>query len=61
MNSTIPQTTLCPECDADVRIPADAVQNELLACPDCGAELEIISLEPLQLELAPETEEDWGE
>ncbi|PJF22822.1 MAG: lysine biosynthesis protein LysW, partial [Phototrophicales bacterium] len=29
--------------------------------PDCGAELEIISLNPLQLELAPEVEEDWGE
>lgn len=53
--------TPCPECDADVTVPADAMQNELLVCPDCGAELEIISLNPLTLELAPETEEDWGE
>jgi alpha-aminoadipate carrier protein LysW len=51
----------CPECEADVSIPGDAVQNELLACPDCGAELEIISLNPLSLETAPEVEEDWGE
>jgi alpha-aminoadipate carrier protein LysW len=35
--------------------------NELIACPDCGAELEIISLDPIILELAPEVEEDWGE
>ncbi len=53
--------TLCPECEADVTIPAGAVENELIACPDCGAELEIISLNPLQVELAPEVEEDWGE
>jgi alpha-aminoadipate carrier protein LysW len=51
----------CPECEADVRIPANAVQNELIACPDCGVELEIISLEPLTLDLAPQVEEDWGE
>lgn len=55
------QTALCPECDADVRVPADAMANELIACPDCGAELEIVSLNPLELVLAPEVEEDWGE
>ncbi len=51
----------CPECDADVTIPGDAMENELLACPDCGAELEIIGLDPVELDLAPEIEEDWGE
>lgn len=57
---TQPHAT-CPECDADVPVPADAMQNELLACPDCGAELEIVSLNPLTVDLAPEVEEDWGE
>lgn len=54
-------TATCPECDADVAIPADAMENELISCPDCGSELEIISLNPVQLDLAPEVEEDWGE
>lgn len=54
-------TTPCPECEGDVLIPADAMANELIACPDCGVELEIISLEPLTVDLAPEVEEDWGE
>lgn len=53
--------TTCPECDADVRLPADAMENELIVCPECAAELEIISLNPPQLERAPEVEEDWGE
>ncbi len=51
----------CPECGANVAIPADAMENELISCPDCGVELEIISLDPLELEEAPEVEEDWGE
>jgi alpha-aminoadipate carrier protein LysW len=35
--------------------------HELLRCADCGAELEVVSLEPLTLDLAPIEEEDWGE
>lgn len=54
-------TSTCPECAAAVIIPANAMQHELIPCPDCGTELEIISLNPVQLELAPEVEEDWGE
>jgi alpha-aminoadipate carrier protein LysW len=54
-------TTNCPECDANILIPAGAMENELLSCPDCGVELEIISLDPVLLDIAPETEEDWGE
>ena len=53
--------TVCQECDAEINIPADAMENELIACAECGAELEIISLDPLKLDLAPEVEEDWGE
>lgn len=53
--------TTCPECDADITLPADAMENELISCPDCGVELEVISLDPLELDLAPEVEEDWGE
>lgn len=55
------ETPLCLECDAEVDIPSDAMENELVACPECGVELEIMSLNPIALELAPEIEEDWGE
>lgn len=54
-------TPLCPECDGEVVIPSDAMENELVSCPECGTELEIMRLDPLELELAPEVEEDWGE
>lgn len=50
----------CPECFAEVTVK-DAMQNEITQCPGCGVELEITSLAPLTLTLAPQEEEDWGE
>lgn len=57
----MPATSKCPECDADVAVGGDAVKGEIVSCPDCGAELEVTSTEPVALALAPEAEEDWGE
>ena len=51
----------CPECSANVTLSADVVEAEIVQCAECGAELEVISLEPITLDLAPEEEEDWGE
>jgi len=55
--------TALPECtECAARIPATPqLAGEILDCPDCGAELEVRSLRPLVLALAPEVEEDWGE
>jgi alpha-aminoadipate/glutamate carrier protein LysW len=56
------ETTMnCPECDATLTLNNDLIEGEIVPCPDCGAELEVISVEPLELALAPEIEEDWGE
>jgi len=51
----------CPVCGAEVSPGDDAVKGELIECDDCGSELEIVSLDPLKLEEAPEAEEDWGQ
>jgi alpha-aminoadipate carrier protein LysW len=53
-------STVCPECEGPLALQ-DPLVGEIMPCPHCGAELEVISLEPLRLELAPEEEEDWGE
>lgn len=58
MNQTMIE---CLECAAAVTIPVDAMESELITCPDCGIELEIISVEPLTVDYAPQVEEDWGE
>ncbi|MDX1432796.1 MAG: lysine biosynthesis protein LysW [Gammaproteobacteria bacterium] len=51
----------CPVCGGEVPSDADTVVGELLTCPDCGSELEVLGTDPLELGEAPETEEDWGE
>ncbi len=53
--------TTCPECDGTVTLPSDAIEGEIIRCDDCGVELEVLSLEPLSVDLAPEIQEDWGE
>jgi alpha-aminoadipate carrier protein LysW len=55
------QMNECIECGATVQIPQDVMENEILPCLDCGVELEVITINPLILALAPEVEEDWGE
>jgi alpha-aminoadipate carrier protein LysW len=37
------------------------MEGEIVPCPDCGAELEVVSVAPVTLALAPEVQEDWGE
>ena len=51
----------CPECAAELGLAPDLEEGEIIVCPDCGAELEVIELDPITIELAPEVEEDWGE
>jgi alpha-aminoadipate carrier protein LysW len=51
----------CIECGAGLDLAADVELGEIVVCPDCGAELEVIGLDPISLDLAPEVEEDWGE
>ncbi len=50
----------CSECDAEITLEG-VVQGEIIVCSDCGVDLEVISLDPPTLELAPMEEEDWGE
>jgi alpha-aminoadipate carrier protein LysW len=51
----------CPICEAEVELAEDDDEGEIVESPDCGAELEVVSLEPPELAEAPEEEEDWGE
>ena len=54
------QVAACPECEAGVPVDG-AIVGEIVFCPDCGAELEVLDLENPTLAVAPEVEEDWGE
>jgi alpha-aminoadipate carrier protein LysW len=49
----------CPECDALVDLEADeAEEGELVSCPECGTDLEVVSTNPLELRLAEDEDLD---
>jgi len=54
-------TAECSECGAVIETDLDFEEGEIIVCEECGAELEVISEDPLEFALAPEEEEDWGE
>jgi alpha-aminoadipate carrier protein LysW len=47
----------CPECEAVIEEEFEDL-GELVTCPECGVELEVISLDPVEFDLAPEQDED---
>jgi alpha-aminoadipate carrier protein LysW len=54
-------SAFCPECEAALTLN-DVVQGEIVVCPDCGVDLEVMAVTPaLELALAPQEAEDWGE
>jgi alpha-aminoadipate carrier protein LysW len=51
-----PTAVECPDCGAAVEVPDQAAVGDVFDCQSCGAELEVISLEPLTLDLFEEEE-----
>ena len=50
----------CTECAAPLTA-AVTMAGEILDCAECGVELEVRSVNPVTLAVAPAVEEDWGE
>lgn len=48
------QTTQCPLCSSDIIIDEGSSKKDLVNCLNCNAELEIVNLQPLQLNPLPE-------
>lgn len=51
----------CPICDAVVKLSSGAVISEIISCGECGSDIEVKGLDPVELAEAPMEEEDWGE
>ena len=50
----------CPECEAVIDEEFEDI-GEILICPECGVELEVISLDPVEFDLAIIDEDDEDE
>jgi alpha-aminoadipate carrier protein LysW len=52
----------CEECDADISIPSDALEGEIVTCPECGASFELAKgSDGFDLKPAQTVGEDWGQ
>ena len=53
----------CIECTAEIEVPHDAIDGEIVSCNDCGTsfELDISESGILSLKPAEAVTEDWGE
>lgn len=51
----------CPECESEITLSATIEANQIIECAECRSELEVMSLDPFIMALAPEVDEDWGE
>ncbi len=41
---------VCPECDNPIAVDVDDVEEgETVQCDECGADLEVVSVDPLEL------------
>ena len=54
-------TGMCPECEADVYVETDADKGDTLACDECGTDLEIVGLDPIELDIVEEDDEEEEE
>jgi len=53
--------TKCLECQAQISLDVTTQAGEVITCPECSTDLEVIQVKPLKLILAPEVQEDWGQ
>jgi lysine biosynthesis protein LysW len=58
---TVPVGT-CPDCEAEVHVDLDADKGDAVTCDECATKLEIVGLDPVELDIAEEDgEEDLDE
>jgi len=52
----------CLECNAQLSVPQDAINGEVVSCKECGAPYMVVVDNTGTLSVQPlEVEEDWGE
>ena len=54
-------TGTCPECDADVHVDTDTDKGETVSCEECGTDLEVVGLDPVELDIVEEEDLDDDE
>lgn len=48
----------CPECEAAIDVEDDIEEGQTVDCPECDARLEVVSTNPLVLDVIPSASEE---
>jgi len=49
----------CPECETDLDLDEDELdEGEIVSCPECGSDFEVVTTNPLELNPVNEYDED---
>ena len=52
----------CPVCDAVIDVDEDDIdEGDSISCDECGADLKVVSTDPLELEPAEQAEDEEDE
>ena len=53
----------CPSCYFEFELDTESVVGEVITCPDCGVDLEILEIKEdfVKVKVAEIGKEDWGE
>jgi len=51
-------TSICPECDEEVYVDAEIEQGDRVTCDECGSNLVVVGLDPIEMDLYEESEPD---
>ena len=52
----------CPECDTNLDMDEDEIdEGEIISCPECGSDFEVITLNPIELKPVEEEIDDEDE
>ena len=54
-------TTLCPDCLTTIRFMAAPELGQLVTCPECAEEFEVVNLSPLKLEWTYGDPDEWDD
>lgn len=51
-------TANCPECSEEVFVDAESEQGDKVTCDECGSSLEIVGLDPMELDLMADPDDE---
>lgn len=51
-------TANCPECSEEVYVDAESEQGDKVTCDECGSSLEVVGLDPLELDLMANADDE---